>query len=151
MDQIISWEVVTLLTGFLVGFVLYSLLKFRSGGVITIPLLAIYTIKFPLLVPFMLLTAAVCFFLIEFLYREYILYGRRLLYISLTLGIFLTIFFMVIFNINAGWYPLIIPGLMAYNSHREYNSTVNIKKSFLINILLFVLLLIVAYTSLYLI
>jgi len=150
--MIIYWEIITLIVGFFLGALLYSFYKFRSGGIITIPLLAIYTIKFPVMLPFLLFASFISFISLQLIFTKFIIYGRRLLYISLIIGMVLTMISINLVNADAGWFALLLPGIMGYNSHREKHET---KKHFFLsatsNTIYFVLILSVAFAAIYLI
>jgi hypothetical protein len=143
-----NWELLPLFVGFLLEFVLYTRYKFRAGGVIVIPLLATYLIKYPALVPSILFATVLTFLVLEIAYSNFIIYGRRLLYISLMFGL---VVFSVIsyFRHSAPFtYAFLMPGLMAYNFHREKHSPVVKFKSMAFNTGVFILLVFTAFLSL---
>jgi len=140
---------ISLLAGFVLGALIYSIYQFRAGGIISIPLLAIYTIKFPIILPFMLLASLLTYLLLELLFVKFIIYGRRLLYIALSLGMVFVMIILNSINIDAGWYSLLIPGLIAYNAHREVNSGKNLLLSFSLNIICFILIILISFVTIY--
>jgi hypothetical protein len=139
----IHQETIILLIGFIIGYFLYSFFKFRSGGVLAMPLLAIYTLNYPLMLPFTIFTVIILFVIMLFMFNKIIIYGRRLLYVSLGFGMILTFIFSYLMKIDVGWYPLLVPGLLAYNIHREVNSKGNLHYSIIMNILYFVLMMVI--------
>jgi len=139
-----------LLVGFIFSYLIYHHKKFRMGGVIVIPLLAIYTIKYPLLSLIVVLFSIIIFFILKMLMEIKIIYGRRLLYISLFLGVIL-VSISFIWLKNFTWYAVLLPGLIAYNYHRESYSGVKIGKAVLFNVLFYIVCLITAILSFYLI
>ncbi len=149
--MIVTWQFFTLLAGFLVGFVLYHKYMIRLGGVIIVPLLAIYFIEFPNTVSGIVLASALTFLVLEFVYSRYIVYGRRLLYVSLALGMAVMLaVFEVMGILSVGWYSLMIPGLLAYNVHREFNSSADIVRSVGLTAFLFLILIGVSFAAMYL-
>ena len=139
-----------MLVGFIFSYLIYHHKKFRMGGVIVIPLLAIYTIKYPLLSLIVVLFSIIIFFILKMLMEIKIIYGRRLLYISLFLGVIL-VSISFIWLKNFTWYAVLLPGLIAYNYHRESYSGVKIGKAVLFNVLFYIVCLITAILSFYLI
>lgn len=149
--MILTWQFFTLLFGFLFGFVLYHKYTVRLGGVVIVPLVAIYFIEYPTTLSGIIIASALTFLTLEFVYSRYIVYGRRLLYIALVLGMIVMVaVFEAIGVLSIGWYTLLIPGLLAYNVHREYNSSADIIRSVGLTSLIFVLLLGISFISMYL-
>lgn len=143
-----TWEIYTLIIGFIIGFFLYTKFKFRGGGVIVVPILSVYFVKFPSLIPYMILISIITFFILEILYSKFIIYGRRLMYVSLFIGMILSLTLVFKFG-DIGWYGFLIPGLLAYNFHREKNSTTKYWLSLSTNIIFFMFLVIVSFTSIF--
>ncbi len=145
---VFTWELIPIIIGFFLGLFLYNKYHFRAGGVIVLPLLAIYFVKNPFFTPYLILVSIFTFFLLEYIYGKHIIYGRRLMYLSLILGITMTLFFAYILNATIEMYGLLVPGLLAYNIHRERNSPVFEIKSLAINTLLLLFLIGVSFFSL---
>jgi hypothetical protein len=145
----IYWEAIPLLIGFIIEYVLYTKYKFRAGGVVVIPLLAIYTVKYPLMAVALIGLSMITLLIIEILYSKFVVYGRRLLYMSLTAGIILTLIIMPMLDSALGWYSVVVPGLLAYNFHRENHSIVDRARSVIINGATYLLLIGVSFCSLY--
>jgi len=148
---IYHWELLVLLIGFVIGYIIYEKNYYRAGGVLAIPLLAIYTIKFPLISFYMILVSAVIYILIDLITNRYLLYGRRLLYISLGLGFAFLFIFINWISIDIGWYPMVIPGLIAYNIYKESKNTIDLVVSIRITIIYLILMFIIGGASLWLI
>ncbi len=143
-----NWEILPLLIGFILEYFLYTKYKFRAGGVIILPMLATYAIKYPSLVPTILLITLITYIVLEVLYSKFIIYGRRLLYLSLIIGIIISGSAALVMNNAPFTYAFLMPGLMAYNFHREKHSTVVKIKSTVLNTGVFLLLVIVCFGSL---
>ena len=133
----VNWEVAPLLVGFIFSYIIYTYKKFRLGGVISIPLLAIYTIKFPLIALVIILSSIIIFIFLEILMERFVLYGRRLLYISMILSVLFMVLIELSISKNPEWYAMLLSGLMAYNYHREAHSGVDITKSIAVYFLLY--------------
>lgn len=104
----------------LVGFLVYEKTGLRLGGILVLPLLVIYAlIDLKILIVFGL-ASAFSFWSGHIVYRRTLLYGRRLLYVFLTTGILATAAFHSMVPTDFGVFILaILPGLFAYNLHRE--------------------------------
>ncbi len=132
------WEILPLLVGFLCSYLIYHYHKFRVGGVIAIPILAIYTIKFPLIFIAILITSIFLFFFLEFLLERKAIYGRRLLYLSLSGSLIIMTSLQYFINLTYDWYALLLPGLMAYNYHRENHDGIEKIKSIMASLILYI-------------
>jgi len=144
-----NWEIIPLLVGFAFSYLIYHYKKFRMGGVLVIPLLAIYTIKYPLMLLIVSFFSIIIFFMLKILMERFIIYGRRLLYLALFMGVILMSIAFIWLN-SFTWYSVLLPGLIAYNYHRESYSGVKISKAVLFNGLFYVVCLITALLSFYL-
>ena len=140
--MIINWEVVPLLVGFIFSYIIYTYKKYRLGGVISIPLLAIYTIKFPLIAVVIILSSVIIFIFLEILMERVVMYGRRLLYISMIISVIFMTVIEIFVSKNPEWYAMLLSGLIAYNYHREAHSGVKITKSIIAYFLLYFICLI---------
>jgi hypothetical protein len=148
--MIIYWEMIPLVSGFIFGAILYSFYHFRSGGIITIPLLGVYTIKFPVMLPLILVSALLAYVVLQLIFTRYIIYGRRLLYVSLILGIVSMTALVNVLNIELEWFALLIPGIMGYNFHREiYDSKKHLMLSMVSNMLYFIVVVAIAFATIY--
>ncbi len=112
-----------LFIGFALGYLFYEVFKIKAGGVLAIPLLIIYTISNVRLFFLTLFIAAIIFFILEMIFKKTAIYGRRLLYIGFGLSIILTSAAIVLLKApKAVVFLTLIPGLIAYNFHKEKNS-----------------------------
>lgn len=149
--MIANWEAIPLLVGFVLEFILYSKYQFRAGGVIVLPILAVYFVLYPFFVPILLGLSLLTYIILEILYGKIIIYGRRLLYLALSIGITFSLIASYILAQPIGTYGFLIPGLLAYNIHREQHSPVMKLKSLVLNSAVFILLVMVAAASLLLV
>jgi len=141
-----QWELAPLMVGFIFSYLIYHYKKFRMGGVIVIPLLAIYTIKYPLMLLLVGFFSVCIFFMLKILMERFIIYGRRLLYLALFMGLILMSIAFIWLN-SFTWYSVLLPGLIAYNYHRESYSGVKIGKAVLWNLLFYIICFVVALIS----
>ncbi len=118
-------QLATLIFGFLTGFILYERTKYRIGGVVAVPILITYSIGNPMLFPIFLISVVACFVAGSLIAQRTLIYGRRLLYIYLTLSVIIT---SCLIYFTAGFYShelllitvgTIFPGILAYNINRE--------------------------------
>lgn len=112
-----------LLVGFALGFVLYEKLGSRVGGVVAIPLAVVYCLVEPRLIPVLIGATIITSLIGYLLFRMFLLYGRRMLYIYAGISIIITIPLILIAGAKGTIFMSIIPGLLAYNFHREINSS----------------------------
>jgi hypothetical protein len=117
---ILAW---TLLAVFLVfGLIVHERTGLRLGGVLVLPLLLLYSLLDLTALAVFALAAIVALAVGHVLYRRTFLYGRRLLYVFLLAGIGATIVARAFIDTELGVFVLaILPGLFAYNLHREGN------------------------------
>jgi hypothetical protein len=116
---------VTLLFGFIFGFYLYEVKRFKVGGVIAIPILVIYTLQDMIVLPIFIISAMVCLILARLIAEKTLLYGRRLLYCFLAISIVATS--IMIAAAERLYAPMvqemfvftIFPGIIAYNISKE--------------------------------
>ena len=123
---------IILFVGFFLGYLFYELFKIRAGGVMAIPLLVIYTMYNLNLFFLVLVLAFFIFLVLEFIFKKTAIYGRRLLYISFGLSVLITSLAIALFITGATpvvVYLTLIPGLIAYNFHREKNSSKDFLRS----------------------
>jgi len=138
----INWEIIPLLIGFVCSYIIYTYKKFRMGGVIAIPLLAIYTVKFPLIALVIFISSILIFICLEILMERVIMYGRRLLYVSMIMSVILMALVQIFISKNPEWYAMLLSGLIAYNYHRENHSGAKMAKSLFFNFLIYFICLI---------
>lgn len=123
MDYIL--QLMILLFGFIFGYIIYELTRHRAGGVIAIPILVLYTMEAPIILPIFIYAIAMCILIGTIIQEKTLVYGRRLLYLYLTASIICTssAFFFVMYlldiNLLAISVGAVFPGLIAYNISRE--------------------------------
>lgn len=133
MEPII--QLIVLLFGFILGFVLYELTRYRIGGVVAIPIMVIYTMANSLMLPMFLFSIVICLLVGHIISEITLLYGRRLLYTYLTISIIITslIFFymgsILEINFTAITVATIFPGIVAFNISRESDTFENAVKA----------------------
>ncbi len=114
-----------LLFGFIFGFFLYELTRYRVGGVVAIPIMVIYTMDNPVMLPIFGFAIVICLLAGHIIEEQTLLYGRRLLYLNLAISITTTslIFFYASSILNIDLTALtvgtIFPGIVAFNISRE--------------------------------
>lgn len=114
-----------LLFGFILGFILYELTRYRIGGVVAIPIMAIYTLDNPVMLPIFLFSIVVCLLAVHVISEKTLFYGRRLLYINLAFSIVTTSFLIFYLgsymemNLTSVTVGSIFPGIVAFNISRE--------------------------------
>ena len=124
-----------LLFGFILGFILYELTRYRIGGIVAIPIMVIYIIENPVLLPIFFLSIGLCLAGVQLIAERTLLYGRRLLYLNLAVSIICTsiMIFSIgsYFNIDLTTLTVgtIFPGLVAFNISRETFDVQNALKS----------------------
>jgi len=136
MDPLIT--LATLIFGFITGYILYEYTQYRVGGVVAIPVLVIYSIDSPALLPIFIAGICFCFFTGSWIANRLLIYGRRLLYIFMIFSVFITstMIFLAgeyysneIILITVG---TIFPGILAFNLYREIFDKQSAIKSILI-------------------
>jgi hypothetical protein len=114
-----------LLFGFVYGYFMYELFRYRAGGVIAIPILVIYTLEFPIALPIFIYSVAMCYLIGFIITERTLIYGRRLLYLYLTTSLLITsvAFYFVLYYLNLNLLTItvgaIFPGLIAHNISRD--------------------------------
>jgi hypothetical protein len=124
-----------LLFGFIFGFILYELTRYRIGGIVAIPIMVIYIMDNPVLLPIFFLSIGICLAGVQLIAEKTLLYGRRLLYLNLAVSIVCTS--MMIFSVSAFLnidlttltVGTIFPGIVAFNISRETFDLPNALKS----------------------
>lgn len=120
-----SGMILTLLFGFILGYYLYEIKRFRLGGVIAVPLIVIYTIQNYLIFPIFVVSIVLCYFISGYIAEKTLIYGRRLLYLFLMISIIIT--YLIVIGVDL-FYPIeieefaiftIFPGLISFNMYRE--------------------------------
>lgn len=112
---------VVVLLGFLASMWASEVWNVRLLGIIALPLLAIFTIAEPGILPVYLAIGAVTYAVIEGIHRQTLLYGRVLLSLSILTSILLAIGVTTTALITSGQFLLftaVLAGIGAYNLHR---------------------------------
>ena len=127
-----DWRIVLCLIGFVIGYWLYNKYQYRAGGVIVVPLVAIYTLSYPMMFFVLVGITAITFILMEYIFHKKFIYGRNMMYLGYLISLLLGILLMISTNVNKielEWFPLLLCGMVAYNFHREKNSKVETRFS----------------------
>ncbi len=128
-------QLAILLFGFIFGFLLYEMTRYRIGGIVAIPIMVIYIMESPVLLPIFFLAIAICLAAVQIIAERTLFYGRRLLYLNLAVSIISTsimifavssLFSMDLVSLTVG---TIFPGIVAYNISRETIDARNALKS----------------------
>lgn len=121
-----------LFIGFGLGWLFYEVFKVRAGGVVAIPLLVVYTIHNPLLFGIIIGIAIIIFIILQLIFHKFAVYGRRLLYLSSLFSILFTSITFLLMQERFSLLLTIVPGLIAYNFHKENNSPTNMMMSVIV-------------------
>ena len=115
----------TLLFGFIIGFYLYEVKRFKVGGVIAIPILVIYSLQDMVILPIFVISAIACLVIARIIAEKTLLYGRRLLYCFLAISIIGTSIIIAVTShlidplVQEMVVFTIFPGIIAYNISKE--------------------------------
>ena len=143
-------QLIVLLFGFIFGFIIYELTRYRVGGVVAIPIMVIYTLDEPLMLPIFVFAIIICLLAVYIVTEKTLLYGRRLLYLNLAFSIIITslIFFYADAILNMSFTALtvgtIFPGIVAYNISRESYDLENTMKTIVMMVANFLIVLLFA-------
>ncbi|MBS7641636.1 MAG: poly-gamma-glutamate biosynthesis protein PgsC/CapC [Candidatus Bathyarchaeia archaeon] len=107
------------IVGLILEWVIYSVEGDRSGGIVTIPLIAVYTLLYPSFGLLLWFIVSVCYIAAEIMYRGFLLYGRRLFLAVVAFCIVVTIPSMFLLGFERFFVISIVPGIVAYNIHYE--------------------------------
>lgn len=114
----IAWVLLALFL--VVGLVIHEKTGSRLGGVLVLPLILIYSLVDLSVLLVFSVGALVSFLMGQYFYSYRLVYGRRLLYAFLLSGIVATMLvYPVIKPESFGMVLAVLPGLFAYNLHRE--------------------------------
>lgn len=104
----------------IIGLLVYERTGLRLGGVLVLPLLLVYAL-FDLTILLVFSMATIAALIVGHLvYTQTFLYGRRLLYVFLIIGIaFSLVAREFVVTAATGFVVALLPGLFAYNLHRE--------------------------------
>ncbi|ELY85483.1 poly-gamma-glutamate biosynthesis protein PgsC/CapC [Natrialba taiwanensis] len=98
----------------------------RMGGVIVVPLLAVYSLYSFEALPLFLITATTAYYLVGLIRRHTLIYGRQLLLVSLAAGALGPVTLTLVFDrwalfgstVELAFTGTILPGIAAYNYHK---------------------------------
>ncbi len=104
----------------LAGLVAYERWGERLGGVLAFPYLVVYSLRDVAVLLLFGLAATVTYCGGEVIHRATLIYGRRMLVAYLALSLMASFAFNALINVSvSGVFLPILPGLFAYNLHRE--------------------------------
>lgn len=98
----------------------------RMGGVIVVPVLAVYSLYTFTALPLFLLSAAIAYVLVGLIRRRTLIYGRQLLIASLGVGAIVPVLATLTFDlwtavdsvVEIAFVGTILPGIAVYNYHK---------------------------------
>lgn len=114
--------------GFLIGAWAATVRGYRLGGVVVVPLLVVYTLINFANLPIFLLGTAIAYVGVSYVQHRWLVYGRRLLLMSIIIGMVIPVVLFVFPDILGDNAPVvteieflgsILPGIAAYNFYRE--------------------------------
>ena len=112
--------VLALLGSLLIGLFVYERLGWRLGGVLVLPLVLIYALFEPKVVPAFLAGVVLTFAIGWLVQRHTLIYGRRLLYVFVVAGFVVTASLLVALRADVhGIVLAVLPGVFAFNLQRE--------------------------------
>ncbi len=117
-----AWSVVVtpvLIIGFLAGFLIYTKLGSRAGGVVIVPLAVVESLAYPFILPFLIIGSIASYMVGMIFFEEFLIYGRRLFYVFLIASILIMTGPIVSTIPHAFNFSTILPGIIAYNMHVE--------------------------------
>lgn len=112
--------------GLVIGSVITQATGYRLGGVIVVPLLAVYTLYSFAALPLFLVSGVVAYYLVGGIRSYTLIHGRQLLLTSLVVGSTVPIASFALFEIwnvfgsavEIAFFGAILPGIAAYNYHK---------------------------------
>lgn len=118
MSQVAQYA---LLAGYvLVGLWAYERWGVRLGGVLALPLVAVYALIVPWALEIFAFAAIVSFAAGEVLHRRTLMYGRRLFAVHIVVSVVASFLFTQVMDIPLNGFLLpVLPGVFAFNLHRE--------------------------------
>jgi hypothetical protein len=103
-----------------IGLLIYERYGLRLGGVLVLPLVTAYALFDPRILLGFFLGSVATYGLGELVVRRTLIYGRRLLYVYIVGGLFLTASALHLLGVEvAGMALVVLPGIFAFNLHRE--------------------------------
>lgn len=112
--------------GLAIGSVITQTTGYRLGGVIVVPLLAVYTLYSFAALPLFLVSGVVAYYLVGGIRSHTLIHGRQLLLTSLAVGATVPIASFALFEfwnvfgsaVEIAFFGAILPGIAAYNYHK---------------------------------
>ncbi len=115
--------------GFIVGFIFYHKFKTSMGGVLATPFVVLYTLDDPSLFIVFVFAFLGCIFAIELGKNYFLLYGRRLFYLSISMSLIISAALFILLNPQFSTvFFSITAGIIAYNAHKELMANVHYLK-----------------------
>jgi hypothetical protein len=112
--------------GLAIGIAITQHLGLRLGGVIVVPLLAVYSLYSFAALPLFLVSGVVAYYLVGAIRSHTLIHGRQLLLTSLGIGAIVPISIFALFGVwdlfgsaaEIAFFGAILPGIAAYNYHK---------------------------------
>ena len=102
------------------GFLAYERWGLRLGGVLVLPFLTLYALDDLAAILLFAMASLVAFFGGEVVHRTFLIYGRRMLTTFLILSVWSSFAGNLVLHVSQqGIFMPLLPGLFAYNLHRE--------------------------------
>ena len=139
-------ETIILTIGVVTNTLFYKFFRYRAGGILAMPLLALYCLDSPKVCMVLIAIAIIVFIYIEFIFNSIVMYGRRLYLNACLVSIVLsTITFhsnLIHLTNTIPTYMTVIPGILAYNLHFDGNNNGH-KKTLILAVAQFIMLIII--------
>lgn len=112
--------------GIVLGIVIVEKTGLRLGGVIVVPVLAVYSLYTFSALPLFLLSATIAYILVGLIRQRTLIYGRQLLIASLSVGALVPVLATITFDLwltfesaaEIAFVGTILPGIAVYNYHK---------------------------------
>lgn len=112
--------------GLVLGIAIVEKTGLRMGGVIVVPVLAVYSLYTFTALPLFLLSAAIAYVLVGLIRRRTLIHGRQLLIASLGVGAIMPVLATLTFDlwtavdsvVEIAFVGTILPGIAVYNYHK---------------------------------
>ncbi|WP_336343191.1 poly-gamma-glutamate biosynthesis protein PgsC/CapC [Halalkalicoccus ordinarius] len=112
--------------GIVLGIAIVEKTGLRMGGVIVVPVLAVYSLYTFTALPLFLLSAAIAYVLVGLIRQRTLIYGRQLLIASLGVGAIVPVLATLTFDlwtavdsvVEIAFVGTILPGIAVYNYHK---------------------------------
>ncbi|APX96872.1 poly-gamma-glutamate biosynthesis protein PgsC/CapC [Natronorubrum daqingense] len=112
--------------GLVIGSIITQETGYRLGGVIVVPLLAVYSLYSFAALPLFLVSGVVAYYLVGIIRSRTLVHGRQLLVTSLLVGAIVPVGSFALFGswnvfgsaVEIAFFGAILPGIAAYNYHK---------------------------------